>query len=126
MQVLRYGATASWPFQGHNVDPADPVQTAFLTIKDTWADDAQQEGPEPPLLQLAVTPPSNPDGAFSQDADGNWAALFNFTVEETTEDLGPPPRYLWYEVTLVAATHLYRPIVGQIRMLPSVYTQAES
>ena len=128
MQVLRYGETASWAFRGFNLDPSDPVQTAFLTVKRTWADDSQQQGAEPPLLQLAVpVPPGDgADGTFSQDDEGNWSGSFNFTVEQTTEDLGPPPRFLWYEVTLVAATHLYRPFVGQIRMLPDVYTQEES
>lgn len=131
MQVLRYGATARWTFRGFDIDPSDPVQTAFLTIKDSWAEADQEQGEEPPRLQLAVVPPSNDDGAFSQDDEGNWSALFEFTVEETSAGsdaggLGPPPRFLWYEVTLVAATHLYRPVVGQVRMLPDVFTLAES
>lgn len=133
VRVLRYGATATWAFRGFNLDPADPVQTAFLTIKDTWADVDEEQGPEPPRLQLAVAVPpgSGADGTFAEDDEGNWEATFDFTVEQTSASeassgLGPPPRYLWYEVTLVAATHLYRPFVGQVRMLPDVFTQEES
>ncbi len=102
------------------------METAFLTIKDAWAEPLEESAPNPPRLQLAVVPPDNADGRFAQDEDGNWSAVFDLTAVETADDLGPPPRFLWYEVTLVGGTTLLRPFVGMVRMLPVVYAEASS
>lgn len=128
MRVLRYGATAAWAFRGFNLPTGVTVETAFLTIKDAWAEPLEESAPNPPRLQVAIVPPGDPDaeGTFSQDEFGNWEATFNLTAVETADDLGPPPRFLWYEVTLVAGPVMLRPVVGQVRMLPVVYAEASS
>lgn len=126
VRVLRYGADATWIFRGYDTPP---VESAFLTIKDTWATPAEEQGPEPPRLQLAVTPTLSPDGIVTTDEDGNWVAAFNFSADETAVELepgSPATRYLFYEVTLMTATQILRPFVGQVRMLPDVYTPAAS
>lgn len=126
MRVLRYGATAAWAFRGFNLPTGFTAETAFLTIKDVWATELEEEPPNPPRLQLAVVPPSNAEGSFSQDDEGNWEASFNLTAVETADDLGPPPRYLYYEVTLVGGETLLRPVIGTVRMLPAIYAEASS
>lgn len=126
MRVLRYGATAAWAFRGFDLPTGLTIETAFLTLKDQWAGPLEEAPPNPPRLQLAVVPPGNADGTFTQDADGNWEATFNLSAIETADDLGPPPRRLWYEVTLVSGLTLLRPWVGQVRMLPVIYAEASS
>lgn len=126
MRVLRYGATAAWAFRGFDLPTGLTIETAFLTIKDAWPTELEEAPPNPPRLQLAVVPPDNLDGSFSQDDEGNWIAAFNLSAIETADDLGPPPRFLWYEVTLVGGLTLLRPWIGQVRMLPVIYAEASS
>lgn len=126
MRVLRYGETTAWAFRGFDLPTGTTVETAFLTIKDEWAAPLEEAPPNPPRLQLAVTPPSSADGTFTQDDLGNWEATFNLSHVETADDLGPAPRFLWYEVTLVAGATLLRPVIGQVRMLPVIYAEASS
>lgn len=126
MQVLRYGETTAWAFRGFDLPTGVTIETAFLTIKAEWPTIDEEAPPNPPRLQLAVVPPSSADGTFTQDDEGNWAVVFNLTPIETADDLGPPPRFLWYEVTLVAEQQTFRPIIGQIRMLPVIYAEASS
>lgn len=128
MRVLRYGATAAWAFRGFNLPTGFDVETVFLTVKDEWATELEEAPPNPPRLQLTITVPpgTGPDGTFEQDDEGNWNAVFNLSAIETADDLGPPPRYLWYELTLVAGEMLLRPEIGQVRMLPVIYAEASS
>ena len=130
VRVLRYGATATWIFRGFNLDPSEPVETAYLTVKDSWALPAEEQGPEPPRLQIYVTPTLSDEGIVTTDANGNWVASFNLSALETSDELGPgapPTRFLWYEVTLFhLGGAILRPFVGQVRMLPDVFSTAGS
>lgn len=129
MRVLRYGATALWSFRGVSVPP---VETAYLTIKDRWALPAEEQPPDDPTLRLrlVVTPEPSDDGFVSTDENGNWVAVFNLSAIETQDDLGPgspATRFLWYEVTLFAeGGDVLRPYVGQIRMLPDIFSGVAS
>lgn len=123
VRVLRYGASATWNFRGVDVPP---VETAYLTVKDTWATLSEEQPPDPPRLQIIVTPAPSDEGFVTTDEDGNWIAVFNLSALETESELGPgdpPTRLLYYEVTLfVEGGGVLRPFVGSIRMLPDVYT----
>lgn len=129
VRVLRYGATATWIFRGVDVPP---VETAYLTIKDRWALETEEQPPDVDTLRLrvVVVPALSDEGFVSTDEDGNWVATFNLSALETEDDLGPgspPVRILFYEVTLfVEGGATLRPFVGQIRMLPDVFSGVAS
>lgn len=127
MRTLRYGADAVWSFNGFDLPLAETIASATLTITDVWPEPDEEQPPEPPspLLQTTVTPTTSPAGEVTdpQDGDGNWSAFFTLTHAETQLDLAPPPRYLFYEVTLVTTPGglILRPFVGQVRMLPDLF-----
>lgn len=129
MRVLRYGSTATWIFRGFDTPP---IETAYLTIKDRWAAVDEEQPPDDPSLrlQLVVTPALSDEGIVTTDEDGNWVATFNLSALETEDDLGPgspPTRFLFYEITLfVEAGGVLRPFVGQVRMLPDVFSGVTS
>jgi len=130
MRTLRYGADAVWAFKGFDLPLSEAIDSAILTVSGGWADDSEEQPPSPPneLLVLAITPTDSPDGQVTepQDGDGNWRLHFNLTVGETSDAVAPPPRYLWYEVTLLTtpSAFVFRPYVGQVRMLPDLYPGA--
>lgn len=135
MRALRYGVDATWNFAGANLDPAQTLVAAYLTVKAEWAAPLDEAGPEPPRLQLAVTGTPNSDGAITeaQDGFGNWALYFNLTATDTAEAFAPEdtatgaPRILYYDLTTVTDDGLtLRPEVGTLRMLPDVYAQVET
>jgi hypothetical protein len=105
VRTLRYGTDVTWPFSGEDLDPNVAVLEAYLTFKDNWATSDTEEGTEPPRLQLLVTTTPSEFGQITepQDGEGNWACFFILNVPETTDSLDPPPRVLWYEVTLKCA-----------------------
>lgn len=127
MRTLRYGADATWPFEGFDLPLSESILSATLTITDVWAADDEEQPAEPPspMLQKTITVASSGDGEVTQpqDGDGNWALYFTLTHVETQTDLTPPPRYLWYEVTLETSpgSLILRPFVGQVRMLPDLF-----
>ncbi len=130
MRTLRYGADARWDFKGFDLPLSEHVDSAILTISGGWAATDEEQPPAPPneLLVLAIGATLNPDGEITQpqDGEGNWALFFLLTVGETSDALAPPPRYLWYEVTLLTlpSAFVFRPYVGQVRMLPDLYSGA--
>jgi hypothetical protein len=125
MRTLRYGADATWTFEGFDLPLSESVETATLTITNAWADLDEEQPPEPELLQVEITTTATDDGQITeaQDGDGNWRLFFTLSHDETQTDLEPPPRYLWYEVTLetTPGTLILRPFVGQVRMLPDLF-----
>lgn len=126
MRTLRYGASATWLFNGFDLPVGEVVDNAVLTIADAFPTETEEQ-PDPAaiLLQKAVTATLDADGQVTQpnDGDGNWSLFFNLSAVETQTDLTPPPRYLWYEVTLetLPGTLILRPFVGQIRMLGDLF-----
>lgn len=118
MRALRYGVTAEWVFNGFDLPTSQTVEQAYLTIKKAWAGASEEQAPDDPnlLMQLAGTI------LEPQDGEGNWVVSFEFTLENTTTDLAPPPKFLWYEVTLQTEDEWLRPVVGQLRMLSDVFT----
>lgn len=127
MRTLRYGADATWAFKGFDLPLAEHVDSAILTLSAGWADDDEEQPPSPPneLLVLAIGDTVTANGLIEQpqDGEGNWSLYFSLTVGETSDALAPPPRYLWYEVTLLTlpSAFVFRPFVGQVRMLPDLY-----
>lgn len=130
MRTLRYGADATWRFKGFDLPLVESIDSAILTVSGGWAAETEEQPPTPPneLLVLTVSPTLGVDGEVTQpqDGDGNWSVEFNLTVGETSDALAPPPRYLWYEVTLLTtpSAFVFRPYVGQVRMLPDLYPGA--
>ena len=130
MRTLRYGADARWDFRGFDLPLSESVDSAILTVSAGWADVDEEQPPSPPneILVLTITPTLNADGEVvePQDGEGNWSLDFLLTVGETSDALAPPPRYLWYEVTLLTtpSAFVFRPYVGQVRMLPDLYPGA--
>lgn len=132
MRTLRYGADATWRFKGFDLPLSEHVDSAILTVSAGWAADDEEQPPAPPneILVLAIDDTLTANGQITepQDDDGNWALFFSLTVGETSDALAPPPRYLWYEVTLLTlpSAFVFRPYVGQVRMLPDLYSGASS
>jgi hypothetical protein len=133
MRTLYYGADATWQFAGANLPPGETLSDAYLTIKQAFAGDLDEAGPEPPRLQLLVTATADEVGQITeaQDGNGNWRLHFNLTAEQTAVDLAPAdtanPRVLWYDLTVLTENALTECLeLGQVRMLARVFDQVES
>lgn len=118
MRTLRYGADAEWAFAGFDLPLSEAIVDATLTIKPEWAEDDQEAPDNPAWLEIA--------GVIveAQDGDGNWLVSFAISPADSIVDLAPPPRYLWYEVTLHTDALTLKPFVGQVRMLPVIHLPA--
>ncbi len=119
---------------GANLDPAQSLAEAWLTVKREWAGPLDEAGPEPPALQLGIdlTPQAQGQITQPQDGYGNWALAFSLSATETAVDFAPEvtdtgePRILYWDVTLLTDGGLtLRPWIGTLRMLPDVYAQVE-
>lgn len=135
MRVLRYGVDADWVFTGQGLPPGDQITDAWLTIKDEWAAPLDESGPEPPRLQLQVTPTPTSSGQVTepQDGEGGWVLYFQLSSTETAVNFAPEetdtgePRILYWDVRLLTDTgRIYAPYTGKLRMLPTVFAQVET